>query len=302
MQRLLNHPGMANGDAPRTVLPPRYQVTERDLRLLADLQDLRYATVDQLSRLHFGHVKLAQRRLRKLASSGLVVRFRPGPITAFGDQRYLYGVSRAGAELVREPASTTPRSPTPTRLPASPPYLAHHELVTDFRIWLRQACSTTPGITCQLVPAYLADCGAGRRGSRAGITCGSARYVPDAVFSLSRSPDRAALFVLEADRGTEPLHRANGTSVEAKLKQFAGALDHGLRSYCERFGFRFRGARMLWLVPDEGRCSALIDLALGLSLAQVVWATLHSELRRPGSLAARIWRVPQRDGFTSLLD
>ena len=51
-------------------------LTERDRRILKDIWLYRYLKTPQVTRLHFGGQKLAQRRMRRLVDSGFVERFR----------------------------------------------------------------------------------------------------------------------------------------------------------------------------------------------------------------------------------
>lgn len=276
------------------VAPSRYRVTDRDVEILGDVRTFRYVTSAQLNRLHFGHLKVAQRRLRKLAVLGLVTRFRADASVAFGDQRWIYALSRGGARLLGEDGDP---APPPGRTPTAVPYLAHHEVLTDFRIWLREGTARSGGtFGCRFVPAYEEVRDDGRRRRRVALRTGRSvgDYVPDGVFSLDRRDGRAALFVLEVDRGTEPLRRERGTSVSAKLVSFGAAYDEGLRAWAALFERSYQGGRLLWVVPDLGRMEAVLHLAEDFDLPGVVWATVTDNLASPGDLRSPIWTVAGR--------
>ena len=116
-------------------------------------------------------------------------------------------------------------APEEIRPPIRPPqgvgYLAHHRLLTDFRIWLREGCAGPEGeFGYQFVPSYEEVRVEGRRRRRVAIEVPGRkrRLVPDGAFTLVRSADgKAALFLLEIDRGTEPLSGVHPSSIEKKL-------------------------------------------------------------------------------------
>lgn len=290
----------------RRVAPPRYQVTERDLVLLRDLWLFRYLSSAQVSRLHFGHMKVAQRRLRKLFGLALVTRFRQGPASTFGDRRWIYGISRAGARAISSGLGDgdEPFMP-PSRCPSGFAYLDHHEMLSDFRIWLREACGDRRrDFSCRFVPAFEEVRDKGRRRRRIALDSaeGHGAYIPDGVFSLDHKDGRSALFVLEIDRGTEPLRRESGTSITQKLEAFSVAFDEGLTRYGDLFDRTFRGGRLLWVVPDRPRLESILRLAEGNDLDQVVWAAERSHFESAGDLRASIWFVAGRTGPVGLVE
>jgi len=279
---------------------PGYQVTPRDGAILRDAWLFRYLTAAQLNRLHFGHLKIAQRRLRKLVALDLIARFRLPSAAPLGDQRWIYCLSRRGAREVAASENLAPNEVlAPFHAPTALGYLAHHESLTDVRIWFREACLER-GFSHRFVPAYEEVRDGGRQRRRVCMQLGAAQYIPDGVFTIDRPGGRSALFVLEIDRGTEPLRRATGSSVQAKLVLFRTAFDEGLSAYADLFGSAFRGARLLWVVPDEKRRRAILDQAATEDLSPVVWATGQEHMRSSGSLAAAIWSVCGTEGLHAL--
>lgn len=291
-----------SADQTPPLVPPKYQVTERDRVLLRDVWLLRYVTALQVSRLHFGHLKVAQRRLRKLSALGLLSRFRAEPSASFGDQRWIYFLSRIGARTLGESDSDLPVL-LPARTPTGLTYLAHHELLTEFRIWLREGVNRARGsFRCRFVPAYEEVRSNGHRKRRVAVrtTATSGNYIPDGVFSLERRDGRAALFVLEVDRGTEPLRRERGTSIYGKLACFGAVYDEGLEAYSHLFDRTYRGGRLLWIVPDRARLEALLHIAEALDLGGVVWVTVAETLEASGDLSLPLWSVAGRAALHSL--
>jgi len=269
---------------------PQFRLTARDHILLRDVWLYRYLTAAQISRLHFGNLKLAQRRVRKLAAAQLVDRFRPD---RFG--RWTYRLSGDGARIVADDAGLA-RSAVhpPKRPPASGSYLAHHGLLTEFRIWLREGCiASGDEFGYGFVPAYEEVRERGRRRRRVAIEVSDQRrlLIPDGVFCLERQDGKAALFTVEIDRGTEPVRRRYGSSIEQKLTHYRLAFDHHAeKHYEDLFGWQFSGFRVLCLVPDERRAQAFINLAARVDLAPLVWTATHDLLQERGDLDAHVWR------------
>ena len=288
----------------RWAVPRRYQLTSRDISLLRDLARFRYITASQASRLHFGHLKLAQRRLRKLARMELLRRFQLGAPHALPDQRWFYALSAHGAKLLQKTADGGNRGGfLVKRLPRNSGYLAHHEQLIDFWIWISEACFTNPsGFSCGFVPAFehTHDRTSLRRRIAIDLDHGLGTYIPDAVLSLNRSDGVSALLLLEIDRGTEPLNRSSGSSVLLKLRSFAAAFDQGFDPYKKLFGRDYTGARLLWIVPDTRRLDSVLELATCQDLEQVVWVAPSTCLGSPGGLDSRTWAVCGRQGLHRL--
>ena len=283
------------------------KVTPRDQAVLRDLWLCRYLTSHQISRLHFGHLKLAQRRLRRLRSCRLVDRFRLEGDVRSGFQRYVYRLAGPGARIVAEAIDEDPkRIRPPKRPPTGRSYMAHHRLLTDFRIWLREGCQGTNGLFgFRFVPGYEEVRLQGRRRRRVALNINSVSrlLVPDAVFSLHRRDGKAALFAVEVDRGTEPLRGRHRSSVAKKLALYATAFDAGVeQQYSRLFGHSFSGFRVLCLVPDDQRRRGFLRLAEEAALAPLVWVGLHSLSEEEGDLGSAAW-INQRNGPTrSLLE
>ena len=158
----------------------------RDHHLLADLASYRYLTAAQIARLRFGHIKLAQRRLRRLADLQLVERFQSQQLGRLGFHQWTYRLSSAGAAVAAEELGLALNLvKPPIREPRGESYLAHHRDLTDFRIWLDEGCRRSAGLfEVRLVPGYEEHRVEGRRQRRVAIPSRPERggVVPDAVF------------------------------------------------------------------------------------------------------------------------
>lgn len=273
-------------------------VTTRDLQLLEDIWRYRYVTSRQVTRLHFGNHKVAQRRLRALTTAGLLQRFHPSDSLRAGFHAWWYRLARAGARYVSN-AGHLPLAAVlpPTRAPRTLAFLAHHALVTDFRLWLGEACASAPGFAHR----FLA-CEAPRgEGSRVALPLQSGRVVlPDGAFVLTRA-DRCALFVLEADRGTEPLSGRHPSSIARKLAAYQEAYDTRAEAHLAALvQASVCGFRVLFVVPDRERQERIVALAEHLDLAPLVWVTTHHVLQERGRLDLACWAVRPTDRLHAL--
>ena len=101
--------------------------------------------------------------------------------------------------------------------------------------------------------------------------------VPDGVFTLEREDDRWALFLLEVDRGTEPLTGRHRSSIEGKFTMYRDGFDaRGEERYAALFDAELRGFRILCVVPDEKRRDGFLRLAARMDLEPLVWVSTSS--------------------------
>ena len=268
------------------------RLTPRDVSILEDVWLYRYMTTKQLSRLHFSNVKVAQRRLRALAERKLVDRFQPSELLRSGFKSWWYRLSPPGARIIAENESRDAEELLPpTRRPRTMGFLAHHSLTTDFRIWLREASSTSD-FTYEFIPSY--EEVRGRRQRRVAISVPGHRRVliPDGAFTLERRGKRA-LFFLEMDRGTEPLTGRHPSAVKRKLVRYRDAYE--TRAAEQRFQglfqARFNGFRILCLVPDTSRRGGFLNVAQQVDLVPLVWVTPSALVEEPGRLDRECWAV-----------
>lgn len=279
------------------VAPSKHQapLTPRDLLVFEDLREFRYLSTAQVARLRFGNLKLAQRRMRSLVRQGHVVRVPCGELARHGFRDAFFALPAGGASA--RGSATGDRAPgtlSDPRRGFGIRYAAHHRLLTDVRIWLREAAASSGGgLACRFVPPYAGARVDGQRSRLIAVDLGPPDGVllPDGVFELRASTGRAALFFLEVDRGTEPLRGRHPSSIRRKLEAYRRLYDG--RSF-DRFGnffdYDYAGFRVLFVTPDDDRATRILEVALAVDLAPLVWATAEATLRGPGSFFACAWR------------
>lgn len=273
--------------------------TTRDLAVLRDLWLYRYLTTSHIARLHFGHAKLAQRRLRILTARRLVDRFLPPAARQAGFGAWWYRLASKGAHHLAETQGLAPKDLLPPkRSPRTLRFLDHHALVTTIRIWLREGTAKrTDGFRYEFIPEYEEVRRKGKRHRRIALTVPGHRrtLIPDGAFTLQRG-GTTALFFLEADRGTEPLTGKHPGAIERKLTLYRDAFDTNAEAHYGRlFGAELRGFRILCTVPDADRQAGFLILAAHLELAPLVWVTTNDTFNTNGDLARACW-LTEPDG------
>ncbi len=289
--------------------PSKHQVrlTLRDLDIRRDLEEFRYLSTAQIARLRFGNLKLAQRRMRTLVRRGHVVRVPCGELARNGFRDSFFALPSGGVPAFGKATSEhVPGALTDPRRGFGLRYAGHHRLLTDFRIWLREAqSSSSASLACRFVPSYAEARLDGRRARLAGVDLGPPEGVllPDGVFELRSASGRAALFFLEIDRGTEPLRGRHPSSIQRKLLAYRRLYDGRLfERFSESFGHGFSGFRVLFVTPDGERDTRILEVALEADLAPLVWATPEATVRLSGSFFARVWRDSPESPLRALAD
>jgi DNA-binding HxlR family transcriptional regulator len=174
----------------RSKIPPKFKISETDLKILQDLANYRVLNTRHISALHHGVSKRTiQRRLKLLFHSGYVNR----PIKQFYKYKYpshiIYTLDRKGTKLLFPSKKTTK-----WRKKVKPAFLWHSLMISNFKVILTLALknkSKSKLINWQednlTDRVYL-------EGERLPIS-------PDAFFTIEDKDDLLHFF-LEADRST----------------------------------------------------------------------------------------------------
>jgi len=236
-------------------------LTERDHALLVSLLKYRYLSSRQVERLHFSSHQTATRRLRLLAQAGYVTTFR-----AHGIEEHLAALTEQGAQVVAEELLVplqqlgwTPRREEPKDYL----FLKHFLLCGDVRISLTQGCTLRDSVALLgFIPEHLGDKtpNGGVQKYVRDVVSDIAKpqeklvHTPDGVFALARE-ERAALFFLEIDRGTETLADAEHGFLKALRFYLNYLVTGGYQRYSEDFRILepFKAFRVLVLTSSERR-------------------------------------------------
>lgn len=187
-------------------------LTERDINLLTSIYKYRDLSTSQVQRLYFPSMQTANRRIRLLVQAEYILSFQVP-----GVSERLVTLADKGAEAVAEnlliPLPELGLS-SGRKKPKDYYFLKHFLAQSDFRIALTQACDKRTDVELLgFIPEHLASkssAGGGLQRYIRAVTSdidrprGKIAHTPDGVFALKKN-NKAALFFLEIDRGTEVL-------------------------------------------------------------------------------------------------
>jgi hypothetical protein len=281
------------------------KLTERDVALLQDLHAHRYLSVGQVQRLHFPSEQTTYRRLRTLRAAGLVRTFQvPGvdeslvTLGKAGAAQVAGALGRALAELSWSEKADLPKDHCFTR---------HTIAVNDVWISLRQACARGDVRLLGFIPdaqGARSQAGGATRYIRDAVTVrsdgtGTISHTPDAAFALARG-DRAALFFLEVDRGTEVVSDP-ARGVLKSIRFYVQYLTTGgYQRYARDFGVGgFRGFRALYVTTSESRAASIRDAAGAAEgpakARRFLWVATFEQVERSGVLGCTWRSLDRRD-------
>ena len=270
------------------------RINSHDIELLLSLAEHRVLTANHLAALHGRNVPALRRRLRVLARVGLVRASDGGLVERPGRPERLYSLMEDGSQLLRERGMLAASAALDDTTGRGVRHLRHLLAVNDFRVHLELVQRLVPDLAVQfLSPGPLRK---GTKGSawpiiheRFHVQDGGDRLVeftPDGVFSVSHTPtDRALLFFLEVDMGTESLvsKRHPHHDVRRKVANYQTYFRLArYKRYEEMFGSGFRGFRLLIVAGAPGRCASLCGLVRNMPPSDFVWLTDLDSVRSEG--------------------
>lgn len=263
-------------------------VTPRDLEMLRALKRFRCLTSRQVTALHFMHIELCRRRMRKLERAGLVQHARR-PTTNTGRPENVYSLNRDGARLVLgDEAEGLSRY---ARVPSSYFYLEHRLGINDVLIAFVIACRNST-YSCEFLT---------EDEIRAAVPHRHA-VVPDGVISLQNRQDKRSLLYVEYDRGTESLKSRSRTAktIKSKLISYADLLASRTYLIPHNEAYAYAGFRVLWVAPNEARCRSMQDLASAHHYKTLFWFTTQENVKA-GILGPIWWTGAGGDALHALV-
>jgi len=188
-------------------------ITDRDRRIALDCYEHAVLTTDQIARLHFTNLRIAQVRLQRLYKLRVLERFRPGPNAGEGSHPYHWILDEAGALLVADCEGIDRSELRYTRDDglrlASSRNLTHHVEANEFLVRLAADANAAGG---ELTEWY---------GVRTIAHLFSGAVVPDSWGVLTMPGAKPLHVLLELDRSTEA-----SEVLRAKAKRYAEILPH----------------------------------------------------------------------------
>jgi hypothetical protein len=276
-------------------------LTERDIDVLVSLYKYRYLTSSQIQRLHFPSQQTANRRVRALEDDNYV-----GAAYVPGIDERLVMLRRKGADVVAERLRVVVEKlgwKKKQEMPKDPYFVRHFVAVNDFRITLTALCEERDDVELLgfipeyegtrtpkgIVKKYIRDVVSDIQRLDEKVT-----HTPDGVFVL-RKADKAALFFLEVDRGTEVIGdpmRGFGKTIRFYLNYLVSG---GFERYQDDFRVPepFRVFRVLAVTSSPRRLENIRQVAGELAFEpahakRFVWLTTE-DVAANGNLLERVW-------------
>ena len=261
-----------------------YKLTQRDLKVVEQVEDYHLLTTSQIKKLLFPTLQKAQTRLYRIWKSGLVKRF-PYPVLLRegGRGEYIYHINR------KPKMSMTG--------------VLHTIELNDIRISFDVACRESDRIEMiEFIPEYkgrIDSDGMMRRIVEDSVRIqggekSEQRFIPDGVICLEkRATRKRILLFIELDLGSEKLvtRRTESYSVIKKLEVYKEYLrQEGYEKYDERFEWTFKGFRVLVIMSNQQRTQRLRKELTLRGMRKFVWFTQKSGIRAE-TILKEIWTM-----------
>jgi len=253
----------------RRSIPPAFQLTDRDLKLLGHVARHRFLSSDHLITLDGGSAQNVLRSLRVLFDHQYldrpIAQLNYVPIT--GPQPLVYGLGRRGARALREQGSLVSDTDwTERNKRAGAKFIAHTLAIADFMVALEAVCEKPrSGVKLLYEREILARAPTATRNAREPLRLvvpgidkkvGISSVIPDGLFGLEFGDGSAAYFLLEIDRGSMPVFRStfDQTSYQRKLLMYWEAWKR--KVHVHHFGIA--QARVLTLTDSLARVENML--------------------------------------------
>jgi hypothetical protein len=227
----------------RSETPPAFQLTVRDLTLLAHVARHRFLSSAHLCALDGGSPQNVLRCLRVLFDHGYLDRpvAQKVSLSEEGPRPFVYGLGKKGARALREHGHLIEDTLdwTEKNKRAGAIFIDHTLEIADFMVKLELACRSRGEAELMREQEVLEQAPEETRAAREPLRWKVDKVmmgrketfsvVPDGLFGLRFANDTAAYFVLEVDRGTIPLIRTDVPGTPAWRK----SISYKLSTYWE---------------------------------------------------------------------
>jgi DNA-binding Lrp family transcriptional regulator len=248
--------------------PPAFRLTDDDVVIVRLLARHRFLRSTQIAALVGRSLDRTNRRLSRLFHAGYVDRPRAqlDYYPHAGSAPMAYALADRGARLLiaRDGRDFANVEWSRKNREAGRPFIEHQLETMDFYVGLQQACAQRNDLRLihpdELVAAFPDQSFNARhpfalhvKVSHGGVAH-KVGVVPDFAFGLAFADGSRRCFLVEIDRGTMPITRADidRTSLERKMRGYLAA--HATRQHERRFGWRT--FRVLTVITDQQRAKS----------------------------------------------
>ncbi len=271
------------------------RLTNRDIKILVDLEFYKYLTTSQVQRLHFSSQKKACRRLKILFDNGYLQRSERSIASVFGKGEYVYCLNREGSAVVSSIMGKKVQIVKPKyRSIRDGQHFEHFLHISDFKINLTIACEHSSELSCYFATSQE-------------VSKVSKQIIPDATFYLENRARKRLLLFLEADRSTESIKASSQiqNDITKKVRAYCRYFDTGgYSAYNKIFNYeKFKGFRLLFVTTGQQRLRNIKHACIE-AQANFVWLTTFDRIT-PETILNDIWEPVSSQkkglyGFTQL--
>jgi len=255
--------------------PPAFELTRRDLSLLAHVARHRFLSSAHLCALDGGSPQNVLRCLRVLFDHGYLDRTTAQRVSLSSPQPFVYGLGKLGARALRDHGHIVDATIdwTEKNKRAGGIFIKHTLAVADFMTGVEVACRDRGDVSLMREEDVLALAPPATRAAREPLRWSvntlvmgrreTFSVVPDGLFGLEFSDDTAAYFALEVDRGTIPIMRTDRQGTSAWRKNIAYKLAtywEGWKTGQHEKQFGVKQMRVAMVTSSRERVEHMLDV------------------------------------------
>src|SRR5437762_4761956 len=262
----------------RAVEPPPFRLTDDDVEIVRMVARHRLIRSTHIAELVGRSLDRTNDRLMRLFHAGYLDRPRAqlDRFPTSGSSHYIYALADRGVRLLREEDGVEFRNTEWSRKnrEAGRPFIEHQIEIVNFQVALQRSVRDRTDV--QLIDAVdmVAALPEGFRKTQYPLALNAKlshrgalhdfAVIPDLVFGLRLSGGARHNFMVEIDRGTMPVRRADfeKTSFERKMLGYLAA--HAAREHRRKLGWK--NFRVLVVTTDRQRIQRMLDV-----LGQLNW-------------------------------
>jgi DNA-binding Lrp family transcriptional regulator len=255
----------------RAAEPPAFRITDGDIEIVRLLARHRFLRSTQIAKLVERSLDRTNDRLHRLFHAGYIDRPR-AQLDRFpvdGSSHMVYALANDGARLLQQHDGAPPRRPDLSHQNQSAlrPFIEHQLEIMDFCVALECATRARSDVTLirpdEIVASFPEATQAERNPLKLKVRMshrGKVQdfgLVPDLLFGL-RFPDGSRrCFMVEVDRGTMPINRADTARTSFALKMRAYFAAHAAGQHQQRYGWKT--FRVLTITTNQKRVESMME-------------------------------------------
>lgn len=267
--------------------PPAFRLTDDDIGIIRHIARHRFLRSTHIAQLVGRSLDRTNERLMRLFHAGYVDRPRAqlDYYPTRGSAPYIYALADRGARLLAEHDGRAAANVEWSRKnrEAGRPFIEHQIEIVNFQVALQRAVAQRSDVRLiQMEDVSLAASRQPMQASRAPFALRAKlahrgavheiSVVPDIVFALQLANGSRRNFMVEIDRGTMPITRADfaQTSFEKKMRAYLTA--HAAKQHERQFGWK--NFRVLTATTDRDRIQSMKEALRGLRVPRSLGAPL----------------------------